>query len=79
MNRKRIRELVYQKYDGHCAYCGREIAMEDMQVDHIISRYKTALTTWKISTLFAACVISVRGYTLSSNSVVKYRSRQRRL
>lgn len=40
MNRKRIRELVYQKYDGHCAYCGREIALEDMQVDHIISRYK---------------------------------------
>ena len=39
MNRKRIRELVYQKYDGHCAYCGREIALEDMQVDHIISRY----------------------------------------
>jgi 5-methylcytosine-specific restriction endonuclease McrA len=40
MNRKRLRELVYQKYDGHCAYCGREIAMKDMQVDHIISRYK---------------------------------------
>ena len=39
MNRKRIRELVFQKYDGHCAYCGREIALEDMQVDHIISRY----------------------------------------
>ena len=22
------------KYDGHCAYCGREIAYKDMQVDH---------------------------------------------
>ena len=39
MNRKQIRELVYHKYDGHCAYCGREIAMKDMQVDHIVSRY----------------------------------------
>ena len=39
MNRKRLRELVYQKYDGHCAYCGRKLAMEDMQVDHIVSRY----------------------------------------
>lgn len=39
MNRKRLRELVYQKYDGHCAYCGRKLAMKDMQVDHIVSRY----------------------------------------
>lgn len=28
------REKVYQKYDGHCAYCGRSIAFKDMQVDH---------------------------------------------
>ena len=40
MNRKQIRELIYQKYDGHCAYCGRKIAIEDMQVDHIVSRYR---------------------------------------
>lgn len=39
MNRKKLRELVYQKYDGHCAYCGRKLAIEDMQIDHIISRY----------------------------------------
>lgn len=31
---KKIREAVYAKYDGHCAYCGREIAYKDMQVDH---------------------------------------------
>lgn len=31
---KRTREAVYAKYDGHCAYCGREIAYKDMQVDH---------------------------------------------
>ena len=36
---KKIREEVYRKYDGHCAYCGREIAYKDMQVDHIDSLY----------------------------------------
>lgn len=33
---KKKRETVYQKYDGHCAYCGREIAYKDMQVDHFL-------------------------------------------
>lgn len=33
---KKIRETVYSKYSGHCAYCGREIAIKDMQVDHFI-------------------------------------------
>lgn len=31
---KKTREAVYQKYAGHCAYCGRAIAYKDMQVDH---------------------------------------------
>lgn len=31
---KAKREAVYKKYDGHCAYCGREIEYKDMQVDH---------------------------------------------
>lgn len=26
---KSKREAVYRKYDGHCAYCGREIAYKD--------------------------------------------------
>lgn len=40
MKRKSIskadREKVYQKYNGHCAYCGIEITMKTMQVDHLI-------------------------------------------
>lgn len=28
--------LVYAKYNGHCAYCGKELAYKDMQVDHIV-------------------------------------------
>lgn len=36
---KRTRQLVYQKYNGHCAYCGCELEYKDMQVDHIKSLY----------------------------------------
>ena len=28
------RKAVYDKYGGRCAYCGREITMKSMQVDH---------------------------------------------
>lgn len=31
---KAVRQTVYEKYGGHCAYCGRLIAYKDMQVDH---------------------------------------------
>ena len=33
---KKVREAVYNKYDRHCAYCGKEIDYKDMQVDHLI-------------------------------------------
>ena len=29
---------VYNKYDGRCAYCGEEINLKDMQIDHIICK-----------------------------------------
>lgn len=29
---------VYNKYDGRCAYCGKEIDIKDMQVDHIVPK-----------------------------------------
>jgi len=31
------RKAVYEKYEGHCAYCGREITFEEMQVDHVVA------------------------------------------
>lgn len=37
--KKEIRHLVYAKYHGHCAYCGKEIVYKDMQVDHIHPHY----------------------------------------
>jgi hypothetical protein len=32
----KVREAVYYKYDGHCAYCGKELTTKDYQVDHLI-------------------------------------------
>lgn len=39
MDRK-IREIVYSKYQGHCAYCGCKIDYKDMQVDHIVPIFR---------------------------------------
>ena len=33
---KKVRIEVYNKYKGHCAYCGKAIEYKDMQVDHLI-------------------------------------------
>ena len=32
------RVLVHRKYGGRCAYCGREIAYTEMQIDHLIPK-----------------------------------------
>ena len=32
----KVREAVYYKYDGHCAYCGKVLTPKDYQVDHLI-------------------------------------------
>ena len=33
---KKVREQVYRVCGGHCAYCGIEITMKEMQVDHFL-------------------------------------------
>lgn len=33
---KSTRLKVYEKYNGHCAYCGCELALKEMQVDHLL-------------------------------------------
>lgn len=32
------RQKIWEKYGGRCAYCGKEIALKDMQIDHIIPK-----------------------------------------
>lgn len=43
MERKKLtkaqRLRVYNMYGGRCAYCGRPIRYEDMQVDHMVPLY----------------------------------------
>ena len=45
MKRKRkaiprgMRQQIYEAYGGHCAYCGREIDIAEMQVDHVKAVY----------------------------------------
>lgn len=36
---KSTRLKVYEKYNGHCAYCGCELALKEMQVHNIQSVY----------------------------------------
>lgn len=36
--KKELRERVHRKYAGHCAYCGANIEIQQMQVDHIIPK-----------------------------------------
>ena len=35
------RELVYNKYCGRCAYCGCDISIRQMQIDHIFPKAKS--------------------------------------
>ena len=40
---KKTREIVLNKYGGKCAYCGCELTISTMHVDHIKSVYKSCL------------------------------------
>lgn len=33
---KKMREAVFQKYNGHCAYCGKVLEPKGWQLDHLI-------------------------------------------
>lgn len=59
---KKIRQLVYDKYGGHCAYCGREIAYKDMQVTISDLNTLTERMILKTSILLAECVISEKAH-----------------
>jgi len=31
---------VHEKCNGHCSYCGKEITVKEMQVDHVVPQWK---------------------------------------
>jgi 5-methylcytosine-specific restriction endonuclease McrA len=35
------RQVIYNKCNGHCAYCGKEITIKQMQIDHIEPHWHT--------------------------------------
>ena len=47
------RAKVHTKYNGRCAYCGKEITVKEMQVDHLVP--KKAGGTDDISNLMPSC------------------------
>ena len=44
--KKEDRIKVWEKYDHHCAYCGREIKLKDMQIDHFIPKNRGNYSRW---------------------------------
>lgn len=44
--KKEDRIKVWEKYDHHCAYCGREIKFEDMQIDHFVPKNRGCYSRW---------------------------------
>lgn len=78
---KGIRKQVYEKYGGHCAYCGCELKYEDMQVDHIEPLYvhEKAYTSGKadflddVENLMPACRMC--NFYKSTYSTEKFRER----
>lgn len=55
--RKRLtkaeRQAIYDKMEGHCAYCGCEISLQTMQVDHITPLRKGGADT--MDNMWPAC------------------------
>ena len=47
---KKTRELVLNKYGGKCAYCGCELTISTMQVDHIKAVYTSSLENNNVET-----------------------------
>lgn len=47
------RQQIYGKFGGHCAYCGCEIAIKEMQADHMIPLHLGGAD--EISNLSPAC------------------------
>jgi 5-methylcytosine-specific restriction endonuclease McrA len=36
--KKELRTKIYNKCDGHCAYCGTDITIKQMQIDHVFPK-----------------------------------------
>jgi hypothetical protein len=73
---KNIREEVYNKYGGHCAYCGCVLDMKDMQVDHIESVYLAELRNKEVNEDIVNYMPSCRmcNYYKSTSTIEQFRN-----
>ncbi len=55
----KVRTQVLEKFNAHCAYCGKEITIKTMQVDHLVAKRRFEgqdnADADNISNLFPAC------------------------
>ena len=53
------RVLIYNKFAGHCAYCGNPIEFKSMQVDHFwpqfLAHFEPTLDNNRVSNLMPSC------------------------
>jgi 5-methylcytosine-specific restriction endonuclease McrA len=40
IDNKKIREKIFNKYNGHCAYCGCELSIDKFTIDHIEPKFR---------------------------------------
>jgi 5-methylcytosine-specific restriction endonuclease McrA len=59
------RNSIYKKYSGRCAYCGTEISIKEMHVDHIHPKFLNGLEeTENLNPACASCNLWKKTYTL---------------
>lgn len=47
------RKIVYEKFNGHCSYCGKKLNFDDMQIDHHVPKNKNGGSD--IHNLYPSC------------------------
>lgn len=67
--KKALREEVHKKFEGCCAYCGKEIEYKAMQVDHIIPQDNYRLMNGETLERRKEAIIQRHGYFIEMNSI----------
>lgn len=49
------RRYIFNKYNGHCGYCGQLIEFKKFQVDHIVPQYNKLPECDNINNLMPTC------------------------
>ena len=45
IDNKEIRKIIFNKYGGHCSYCGTELDIDNFQIDHIVPKRRGSTMT----------------------------------